>query len=151
MSLEEQPPYSLGLAACDPRFWVIICLGFVAYLIWGFTFGYFVKSLSQLDLNTIRHEQLSNEIESIKKRMDETREAQAENTTNIASICAEIQKVENQLNGTVARYDVNKIKMELNNFLAGWQEYMAAMGKTDDEKNCVINEFNKTLNTLITI
>lgn len=151
MSLEEQPPYSLGLAACDPRFWVIICLGFVAYLIWGFTFGYFVKSLSQLDLNTIRHEQLSNEIESIKKRMDETREAQAENTTNIASICEEIQKVENQLNGTVARYDVNKIKMELNNFLAGWQEYMAAMGKTDDEKNCVINEFNKTLNTLITI
>ncbi len=151
MSLAALPPYSFSLASNDPNFWVIICLGFVAYLIWGFTFGYFVRSLSQLDLNTIRHEQLCKEIESIKRRMDETREAQAGNTANIASICAEISKVENQLNGTIARYDINKIKMELNNFLAGWQGYMAAMQKTDDEKNDITNEFNKTLNTLITI
>lgn len=151
MSLEELPPYSFSLASNDPNFWVIICLGFVAYLIWGITFGYFVKSLDQLDLNTIRLEQIRNEIANIQGKMDETRQAQADNTANIASICAEISKVENQQNGTIARYDVNKIKMELNNFLAGWQQYMATMLKTDDEKNCIINEFNKTINTLITI
>ncbi len=151
MSLEELPSYSLALASQDPRFWVIICLGFVAYLIWGFTFGYFVKSLDQLDLNKIHHEQLCNEKESIKRKMADTEKEQSDISTNIASLRADIQKVENQLNGTIARYDISKIKLELNHFLAGWQQYMAAMGKTEDEKNMITEEFNRTINTLITI
>ena len=151
MSLEDLPPYSLTLASIDPRFWVIICLGFVSYLIWGFTFGYFIKSLDQLDLNKIHHDRLCNEKEIIKNKIADTEKAQAENTTRIVSLRADIQKVENQLNGTVARYDVNKIKLELNHFLAGWQQYMAAMGKSEEEKNIITEEFNRTINTLITI
>lgn len=151
MSLEDLPPYSLGIASKDPRFWVIICLGFVAYLIWGFTFGYFVKSLDQLDLNKIHHEQLCNEKDDIKRKIEDLEKTQSEHSARIASLRTDIQKVENQLNGTVARYDVNKIKLELNHFLAGWQQYMAAMGKAEDEKNTIAAEFDRTINTLITI
>ena len=151
MSLAELPPYSLALASIDPRFWLIICLGFVAYLIWGFTFGYFFKSLDQLDLNKIHHDHLCNEMANIKDKIADAEKAQTENTTRIASLRAEIQIVENQLNGTVARYDINKIKLELNHFLGGWQQYMAAMGKSEDEKNTITEEFNRTIQTLITI
>ena len=151
MSLEDLPPYSLTLASIDPRFWVIICLGFVSYLIWGFTFGYFVQSLDLLDLNKIHHDHLCNEMANIKHKIADTEKAQAENTTRIVSLRADIQTVENQLNGTVARYDVNKIKLELNHFLAGWQQYMAAMGKSEEEKNIITEEFNRIINTLITI
>ena len=83
--------------------------------------------------------------------MADMEKAQTENTACIASLCAEIQIVENQLNGTVARYDINKIKLELNHFLGGWQQYMAAMGKSEDEKNTITEEFNRTIQTLITI
>ncbi len=151
MSLEALPQYSFSLAAEDPRFWIIICLGFVSYLIWGITFGYFVKALDQLDLNRILDEQLTNEIESIRAKMEESQSKQRDAANQISDIKAEIHKIENQLNGTVARYDVNRIKMELNNFHAGWQQYLAGMGKSDNEKNEIANEFEKTVNTLIAI
>lgn len=36
MSLAERPEYSMALAAHDPRFWVIICLGFMDLMILRF-------------------------------------------------------------------------------------------------------------------
>ena len=123
MSLEEMPEYSLVLASHDPRFWVIICLGFVSYLIWGITFGYFVKALDRLDLNQIQRGKLGNDIKMLKERMEETRKEQNSIENKIAELKADIQKIDNQINGTVARYDIVKIKLELNNFHAGWQQY----------------------------
>lgn len=151
MSLAELPDYSFALASKDPKFWIIICLGFVSYLIWGITFGYFVKSLDQLDLNRILEEKLRNDIEAIKGKIVESQDKQHETANKIADVKAEIQKLENQINGTVARYDVNKIKMELNNFHTGWQQYLAGMNKPDGEKDEIANEFTRTVNTLITI
>ena len=151
MSLETLPEYSFELAAKDPRFWVIICLGFVSYLIWGITFGYFIKALDQLDLNRILQDQLNNEIANIKGKIEEVSNKQHETTDKISDIKAEIQKLDNQINGTIVRYDVNKIKMELNNFHTGWQQYLAGMGKSDVEKDETASEFEKTVNTLITI
>lgn len=151
MSLADLPEYSFALASKDPKFWIIICLGFVSYLIWGITFGYFVKSLDQLDLNRILEEQLRNDIKALKSKIEEAQDKQHETANKIADIKAEIQKLENQINGTVARYDVNKIKMELNNFHAGWQQYLAGMNKPNDEKDEIAKEFTSTVNTLITI
>ena len=151
MSLEALPDYSFSLASKDPKFWIIICLGFVSYLIWGITFGYFVKSLDQLDLNRILQEQLQNDINVIREKISESQDKQRETANKIADLKSEIQKLENQINGTVARYDVNKIKLELNNFHAGWQQYLAGMNKQDEEKNAITDEFGRTINTLITI
>lgn len=151
MSLEEMPEYSLVLASHDPRFWVIICLGFVSYLIWGITFGYFVKALDRLDLNQIQRGKLGNDIKMLKERMEETRKEQNSIENKIAELKADIQKIDNQINGTVARYDIVKIKLELNNFHAGWQQYLAAMNKLLEDKKAITNEFENTLSTLITI
>lgn len=151
MSLEVLPEYSFKLASKDPRFWIIICLGFVSYLIWGITFGYFIKSLDQLDLNRINQEKLCLDIDKIKEKMEEFQDKQHETSNKIVDIKAEIQKLDNQINGTVARYDVNKIKLELNNFHAGWQQYLAGMNKSNAEKDTIANEFEKTVSTLITI
>lgn len=151
MSLNDLPDYSFSLASKDPKFWIIICLGFVSYLIWGITFGYFIKALDQLDLNRILQEQLGNDIEKIRAKIEESQDKQHETSNMIADLKAEIQKLENQINGTVARYDVNKIKMELNNFHAGWQQYLAGMNKQDKEKDAITDEFRRTINTLITI
>ncbi|MBR3479874.1 MAG: hypothetical protein IKH32_04105 [Prevotella sp.] len=151
MSLAEMPDYSLSLASHDPRFWVIICLGFVSYLIWGITFGYFVKALDQLDLNQIQREKINSDIVLLKERAEETRKEQNTIENRIANLKADIQKTDNQINGTVARYDVVKIKLELNNFHAGWQQYLAAMNKLLEDKNIITKEFENTLNTLITI
>ena len=151
MSLEVLPEYSFKLASKDPKFWIIICLGFVSYLIWGITFGYFIKSLDQLDLNRILQEQLQNDIDVVKGKISGFQDKQHETANKIADLKAEIQKLENQINGTVARYDVNKIKLELNNFHAGWQQYLAGMNKPDKEKDMITEEFERTVNTLITI
>lgn len=151
MSLAVLPEYSFKLASKDPRFWIIICLGFVSYLIWGITFGYFIKSLDQLDLNRINQEKLCLDIDKIKDKMEEFQDKQHETSNRIVDIKAEIQKLDNQINGTIARYDVNKIKLELNNFHAGWQQYLAGMNKSNAEKDTIANEFEKTVNTLITI
>ncbi len=151
MSLESLPEYSIRAAANDPHFWVIICLGFVSYLVWGITFGYFVKSLDKLDLNKIRQEHIANEITMLKERRDVCIARQNSLANNIAGLKAEIQTIENQLNGTIARYDVTKIKVELNNFHAGWQLYMNGMEKSSDERDAITHEFENTLKTLITI
>jgi hypothetical protein len=151
MSLAEIPPYSLKLALEDPRFWVIICLGFVSYLIWGFTFGYFVKALDQLDLNKIMEEKTNRDIEQIKQELVEVKDEQNRISNKIAELKAEIQIIENQINGTVARYDINKIKLELNNFHAGWQQYLAAMTRMEGERGLITKEFENTINALITI
>lgn len=151
MSLAELPDYSFGLAAKDPRFWIIICLGFVSYLIWGITFGYFIKALERLDLNKILIEQLKADINGLKEKIEDTQNKQHETTNKIADVKAEIQKLDNQINGTVARYDISKIKLELNNFHAGWQQYLAGMNKSNEEKDTITKEFENTVNTLITI
>lgn len=151
MSLAELPEYSFSLAGKDPRFWIIICLGFVSYLIWGITFGYFVKSLDQLDLNRVLREQLDNDIKKIKERIEDIHNKQLDTSNKIVDLKAEMQKLENQINGTVARYDISKIKMELHNFHAGWQQYLAGMNKPDAEKDEIAYEFEKTVNTLVTI
>lgn len=148
--LEDFPEYSIALASKDPKFWVIICLGFVSYLIWGITFSYFIKSLDQLDLNKILQDQLSQDINSLKEKIEMELQRQNEIANRIADLRSEIQQIENQINGTLARYDINKIKLELNHFHAGWQQYLAGLGKSD-KKDEIAQEFEERLNKLLMV
>lgn len=149
-SLEDHPEYSIALAANDPKFWVIICLGFVSYLIWGITFSYFIKSLDQLDLNKILQDQLSKDIDVLNSKISDEQQRQNEMANKIADLRSEIQRIENQINGTLARYDINKIKLELNHFHAGWQQYLAGLGKPKSVKDEIAKGFETTLSALIT-
>lgn len=148
-SLEELPRYSISLAAQDHNFWVVICLGFVSYLIWGITFSYFIKALDKLDLNKTLQDQLCADIDQLKDKIDEIKQNQTEMANKIATLSSEIQQIENQINGTLARYDVNKLKLELHNFHTGWQQYLAGMGTPQTKRDEIKNAFDTILNTLI--
>lgn len=144
MSPSDMPPYSVRIAAHDPRFWIIICLGFVSYLIWGVTFGYFVKSIDELELNKIIEQNLKDKIEALKAQRNEECVNYNAIANKIVSIKAKVKNLDLQIDGT-ARYDLGKIKLELNNFFAGWQQYLSNLGKSEDIKRQAHEIFHSTL------
>ena len=150
MSLESVPEYSIPLALHDPRFWVIIFLGFISYLIWGFVFSYFVKAWENLDLNQIRKKEIEGKITKLQNDLN----AEISNGTNlksqISTIGSKILEIDTQMSvGT--RYDLAKIRLELNNFFAGWQQYLAGIHKTEMEKQEATNLFNNVIKTIVIV
>ena len=150
MSLESVPEYSIPLALHDPRFWVIIFLGFISYLIWGFVFSYFVKAWENLDLNQIRKKEIEGKITKLQNDLN----AEISNSTNlksqISTIGSKILEIDTQLSvGT--RYDLARIRLELNNFFAGWQQYLAGIHKTEIEKQEATNLFNNVIKTIVIV
>jgi hypothetical protein len=147
MSLESRPDYSISLAIQDPQFWMIICLGFVSYLIWGFVFGYFVKAWENLDLNQIRKKEIEDKIAKLQKDLDAEKTNGANLRNLIASIGPKILEIDSQMSVS-ARYDLAKIKLELHNFFAGRQTYLAALHKSELEKQEATDLFNKMIETI---
>jgi len=150
MSLDSVPDYSIPLAASDPRFWVIIFLGFISYLIWGFVFSYFVKAWEDLDLNKIRKKEIENKIKKLKKDLETERNNIINLKAQIAAIRTKISEIDTQLS-VRTRYDLAKIKLELNNFFAGWQTYLAGMQQSDVVKQDATDRFNATISSLIVV
>lgn len=147
MSLESLPSYSIPVAVHDPRFWVIIFLGFISYLIWGFVFSYFVKAWENLDLNQIRKKEIEDKIIKLKKDLEEEEENGSNLKSQISTIGAKILEIDTQMSvGT--RYDFAKISLELHNFFAGWQTYLAGLHKSEEERQEATNLFNDMINTL---
>ncbi len=147
MSLAERPEYSIALASHDPRFWVIICLGFISYLIWGFVFGYFMKAWENLDLNQIRKKEIEEKISTLTKDLDVEMNNGLNLKSQITSIDPKISEIDSQM-GVSARYDLAKIKLELHNFFAGWQTYLAALHKSEIEKQEATDLFNKMIESI---
>lgn len=147
MSLDSQPPYSIPLAFQDPHFWVIIFLGFISYLIWGFVFGYFVKSWENLDLNQIRKKELENKIVQLQEDL-KAEEINGSNLKNqISNIGSKLLEIDSQMSvGT--RYDLAKLSLELHNFFTGWQQYLAGLHCTESEKQGATEIFNKVIETI---
>lgn len=147
MSLDSLPAYSIPLAVHDPRFWVIIFLGFISYLIWGFVFSYFVKAWENLDLNQIRKTELVNKIVMLQEEL----KAEESNGTNlrnqISTIGTNILEIDTQMSVST-RYDLAKIRLELHNFFAGWQTYLAALHCSEAEKQEATKLFNKVIETI---
>lgn len=147
MQLEARPEYSVGLAAQDPRFWVIICLGFVSYLIWGFVFGYFVKAWENLDLNKTKKKECEEKINELNASIEAEKNNGRLLKDEIAKMNPQITEIESQM-GVSARYDLAKIKLELANFFAGWQQYLAALHKSEIEKQEATNVFNNMVESI---
>jgi septal ring factor EnvC (AmiA/AmiB activator) len=113
-------------------------------------FSYFVKAWENLDLNQIRKK----EIESKISKLQDELKGETTNCSNlksqIAAIGTKILEIDTQMSvGT--RYDLAKIKLELNNFFAGWQTYLAALHASDAEKQEATIRFNKVIETIIVV
>ena len=147
MSLADRPEYNISLALQDPDFWVIIFLGFISYLIWGIVFGYFMRAWENLDLNQIRKKELEEKVDKLTKDLEIERSNGLSLKNLIASIGPKISEIDSQMSVS-ARYDLAKIKLELNNFFAGWQTYLAALHKTEAEKEEATDLFNKMIESI---
>jgi len=147
MQLGEVPSYSIPLAIQDPTFWIIICLGFVSYLIWGFVFGFWVKAWESLDLNPEKRRRLEEKIEDTKNKLEEERQNCLKLRNEAAAIEPKIKEIESQM-GVSARYDIAKIKLELNNFFAGWQQFLAGLNKSEAEKQKATDLFNEMVESI---
>lgn len=147
MQLDAVPPYSSSLAIHDQTFWVIICLGFVSYLIWGFVFGYFVKAWENLDLNKTKKKECEEKINELNASIDAEKNNGRLLKDEIAKMNPQITEIESQM-GVSARYDLAKIKLELANFFAGWQQYLAALHKSETEKQEATNVFNNMVESI---
>ena len=67
--------------------------------------------------------------------------------SQIAAIGPKISEIDSQMSVS-ARYDLAKIKLELHNFFAGWQTYLAALHKSELEKQEATDLFNKMIETI---
>lgn len=124
-TVEQMPRYTLSAAMKDPQLWIIICLGFVSYLIWGFVFNYFVQAIDKLDLNSVLKSQLEKDIKELKAK-EQVEQGKADKLRNkITALQAQICDIDIKIQRQVT-YDLNEIKLELNNFLTGWQNFLAA-------------------------
>lgn len=147
MSLDPLPAYSMSLAVQDPRFWVIIFLGFISYLIWGFVFGHFVKTWENLDLNQIRKTELVDKIAKLQENLAKEENNGTNLKSQISGIGSQILEIDTQMS-VGSRYDLAKIRLELHNFFAGWQQYLAALHCTELEKQEATKIFNKVIETI---
>lgn len=144
MTTKNMPPYSWGMAFGEPNFWVIIFLGFVAYLIWGFTFGFFIKALDDLDMNKIELQNNEQKLEELKQDIDKQVGKENSLRNAIAGLDSEIQNLRLNLNNYV-RFDLPQIKLELNNFFAGWTQYMAVLEKSQQEMDSANTIFRQAM------
>lgn len=147
MQLGDVEPYSFGMAFQDPRFWIIIFLGFVSYLLWGILFGYFIKALDNLYLNKITLKNLQSELKTLEDEKVKADAKICELKNRLPHLDAEIANLKLTLND-YTRYDLAKIKLELNNFYTGWQQYLASLGKDSGiktEAHTVFTDFMKEI------
>ena len=147
MSLDSLPAYSMSLAIHDPRFWVIIFLGFISYLIWGFVFSHFVKAWENLDLNQIRKTELVDKIAKLQESLTKEETNGSNLKGQISGIGSQILEIDSQMS-VGSRYDLAKIRLELHNFFAGWQQYLAALHCTESDKQEATKIFNKVIETI---
>lgn len=147
MELGTRPEYSIKIAMQDPDFWIIIFLGFVSYLIWGFVFGYFVKAWENLDLNKTKKKECEEKIKELNASIDAENKNGRSLRDEISKMNPQIAEIESQM-GVSARYDLAKIKLELANFFAGWQQYLAALHKSGIEKQETTDVFNKMVESI---
>ena len=147
MSLVERPEYSIALAAHDPRFWVIIFLGFMSYLIWGFVFGQFMKAWENLDLNQIRKKEIQEKIAKLTNDLETEKSNGLNLRSQITAIGPKISEIDSQMSVS-ARYDLAKIRLELNNFFAGWQTYLSGLHKSELEKQEATKLFNDMIESI---
>lgn len=148
--LGDVPPYTPSLAIADPDFWVVICLGFVSYLIWGFVFGYFIKSWESLDLSVVQKRALEENLGKLTQDLNTEKQKEIDLKSQLIDLGARISQIVARMNGGFVRYDMDKLKLELNNFFAGWQTYLSVLDRSNGEKEEAQEILNKMVNSLNT-
>lgn len=126
---DEEAKFGFNEAIQSQEFWLIIFLGFIAYLIWGFIFDFVMEEHKEKDKikNEIRkrHEQIVIHKEQIKEYSDGVDE-QNENIRTIkeqiAKIKGRIEELQCIIDGTII--PTKEYKLYVSEYMQGWLTFM---------------------------
>lgn len=130
--LSDIPPYTFSMAAADPRFWIVIFCGFLAYIIWGLLFGFIMDSYNNLDMNKIEKDSLVKELDKLMKQETADKEEEKKIQVKITQSRSKLAELQAQEMNTI-NLDYSAILLQLNNFFSGWTSYLNAAVKNNDE------------------
>lgn len=145
--LESRPEYQFGMAFSDPSFWIVICCGFLAYIIWGLMFGFVMSSYNKLDLNKVEKDKLQHELEMFNHQLDDEKQNLANIKNRILALKSQVENLENNAS-KIVQYDMTQLKLELNHFMTGWLAYLTGAAKDQIEIDNTQRIFNQFLSTL---
>lgn len=117
----------------DMNFYLVLALGFVVYVIWGYLLHYVLNKNKELQPDKA----LELRIENINRKVSEHRQALAEIVSKINSLKAQIETLENEIsekekdiigyeNGVVP-VNTSMLKASIGDFMNGWFAYTTMM------------------------
>lgn len=123
--------YTVNMAFHDINTWAVIFCGFIVYVIWGIVFDMCMSAYNKMDLNKTRLENIQKEIEEHELKINTERE-------NISNLRQQETDAKNYVKGLIAKLghevyiDYSAIRMEMNNFFAGWITMMQVLSIEKD-------------------
>lgn len=126
---DEDAQFGFSEAMQSQEFWLIIFLGFVAYLIWGFIFDFVMEEHKEIDKikNAVqsRHSQIRIHKEHIgdyKIKIDEQKDLIRELKVKISKAKGRIEELQRIIDGTII--PTKEYKLYASEYMKGWMTYI---------------------------
>lgn len=143
----EMPQYTMKMAFNSPDFWIVIFLGFIAYLIWGLVFDFTMDSYKEMTEGSSTIQRLQKEITNNNNKLGAINQEISNINAEITDIRNKIAHLKHSMEAS-SWYDITIIKNCLNEFFSGWLGYMTLVGKSDEECSRAKDELERRLASL---
>jgi predicted nucleic acid-binding Zn-ribbon protein len=127
--IDEDAVYGFNEAINSQEFWLIIFLGFIAYLIWGFIFDFVMEEHKEKDKikNAIRkrNEQIeihNAQIHDNKAKIDELKDSIREIKERISKVRGRIEELQRIIDGTII--PTKEYRLYSSEYMQGWLTYI---------------------------
>lgn len=118
----NQPVYGLAQAATNIKFWLIICAGFLVYIVWGSVFNFIMEAYDKLNKVKVAIREKKSKINSIEKGIEISEKRKYKNEYKISENKTRIKKLEEKIKSIT--YSREEFETRYNEFLSGWIEYL---------------------------
>lgn len=144
--VDETARFGFEEAVQSQEFWLIIFLGFIAYLIWGFIFDFVLEEHKEKDKvkNAIRKRQnqiivLNDQIQEIREKIGEFKARILEIRSQISTAKSRIEELQNILDGTII--PSKEYKLYASEYMQGWITFIGEkLAVSQSENDRRINE-----------
>ncbi|MDR2621995.1 MAG: hypothetical protein LBC48_05370 [Dysgonamonadaceae bacterium] len=130
-SFEVLPDMTIGMAAQQINFWLIIFAGFVVYIIWGFVFSFVMQEYEKMDKVRYTIKLKEKKLSEYKIECKNIKQKKAQLEAQKESNQGEIDKLKIQLESFVMYF--NDVREGINNYFSGWIVYMKSASMKPDE------------------